>query len=398
MLDKEKHFIIHCIKKYTNHSLLDLSEGIISKYTLSKMYHGLLCKEKTYHQLLARLNLYYSEDIDIIKIDILFQHIYNCINNNDQKQILLQILKIEQIIQKHPSHIYFIELNFYLDLLKKHYIEKEEIIIPLTKLNTLPYLHIDIYKCILYVLCENAYYCANFKVLEEIILTFIQNIEDPVFSFFKSILLASNYEMNKVLFQYRNIKHLFIEENKHFQIFRFKLLIAQSYILKHPKKAKEYLDKIKILSEQIEITNEEISLLHYAYGIIHIYEKKYNDTFDCFTLAYHNTSLTKNVFIPYLYILSILLKRKTALYMYTNKQLLNKESEHLYRLYKQNKKSEMLLYSIHAFPQKICENPYYKALLPILKTILIDICEESRQYKKIIAFDYEINKYRKNYY
>ena len=256
MLDQEKNFIIQCIRKYSasKYNLSTLSEGIISKYTLSRMYHGLLCKEKVYHQLLARLQLYYTEDIDNLNIDILFQHIYHCIEINDIDAIIENIKTIEQIIQNHTSH-------FKKNLLEKIklllHIYKKEITISINKLNTLLYLNTSIYKSILYALCENAYYCANFQKVEEICTTFLQKEKDIIFTFWKTIPLAAQRKIDEVFLNYHNVQPLFLEENKLFHLFRYELLIAQTNIRKHPTKAEESLTKIKNLSNQIEINKEE---------------------------------------------------------------------------------------------------------------------------------------------
>lgn len=400
MNDVQKVFLIKCIRreiKKRNIMYKDMIENITDKYTISKLFNHHMWDEDLFHKILHRLDLYYDENADLIYCSVLASSLLLHLENNDVLKINTILQQYETLILKHSNHIFFIELNYYISILKDHFIHNKTLSCSLEDISSLTYFSMPFQTAIIHTICENALFHANINAIK----SFINNIRltkpNCMTNYFDMLLLQSekkNIEANNI---YRNYEHQFIENNDHYNLFRFYLLQLQKDIRKHPASCIARLNKLETKIDILQFHSKYNALIYFTYMILYIRENKYEVAY-----AYANKGMQEyphahDLFIPYYILLSIYLNKNINTSLFDTNAF-NHACITLYTLYESNNKKASLKFIINKFPKPVCENPCYETLIHILNKIVIKTAKTTQSYKCVMKFHNEYQKYNKNYY
>ena len=396
MKTNEKLLLNICIQKYAkNFSKKDLCEGIISKYTLSRMYHGYTCKDSTYHKLLEKMNYYYNHHYDLTLLFLQFKDLYNAILLMREEKIINILHKIKKHIYSHNTHILFIEVQDYFNLLSTHFIQNKNIQMCDINLKSLTYMPETIRAVLIHTLCENMLFQAKVENIKLIFTNYsIENDKNPLIDYWRMFLLQSRKNHIDAYTIYKNHKYIFLEENNFQQFFRFTIVHTTCNIHKKQSTCEKQLKQLEILFKRNIKTNRYEMYLYFTYAILYIHKNQYDLAYNYMLKAYASCTNTQSL-IPYLLLLSILLNKENN-YIISNENIhkINQACIHLWNLYKQNKLKEFLKFTVRTMPKICYENPYYESLIPILYEIVMDFALQTRCYKANIDFDVNVKIYK----
>ena len=398
MTDNEKRLLGNCIRKYRRSKFTqeELTKGICSKYTLSRLENGIHCKSKIYHELLYKLGYVYHDNFDIVNIQLLFKDIISSILINDITTVFNKIDCVETILNKYKSHIYFTEIKIFLSFLKVHY-SNQKIDFSLKDVEVLAYFDKSIRICTIHVLCENMMYFNDYINLKPFLRKFDLRLENHILTDF---FLMCDYQYEAQLIKthaiFKNHSHIFTEENNYFQSIRFHLVYALGYLHKNPDKALVMLDKIKTLKEKSMCTTDYFYIYYFAMIIYCSRKNHWLETYEYALHALENYPSFYAHFLPYIIILSLFLNKEVdARYLVYNNDLLSDACIDLYHMSKTypHPEKKMLAFINRYLTKYIGKNNSSIPFINVLRKEVIHLVEISFCYRSALVFDALIKKH-----
>lgn len=301
MNEFEKAFLNVCIykhrkKKYTQQQL---SEGICTKYTLSRLENGLLCKDKIYLQLLDRLGFYYEDHPDSLTVYVLIQDTLLQLETHHNDKVIQNILAIETILEAHPNNIFAVELQYYIHLMHIHYIDKQPITLHFNELITLSHFQNDFYIIFMHTICENLVFHYHIKTFIAFIETYKKEIHHVLLDYhvMKSYQIRSYVvDCDAIFKQYKN---KFIENNEHIHYFHYATTNALAYIHCDIHYALQLFEHLYKLAKKLTLHPFYRSHMYLGFVYIYTLTQAYDKALIYIEEAYFTCDTFFNSFIPY---------------------------------------------------------------------------------------------------
>lgn len=254
-----------CIQKirFGNLKQDELTEGICSKFTLSRIENGKIPSDvKIIDNLINRLNFTSKDVVDLTIVKSLLKHLQAEIEYNNVKEIISDINKLKEIIDRNANNILFLDYIILYRYLYTHYLLNERIQINEYDLNTLDY-HFDaFYTVIVSVLSENLLINGCIHEFIEFYGSLNKQSGNIILDFFLMVYLQYNGQTLRVNDIFNSHKDELNKDMKTYQLIRYYSVQSFCYIEYESEKALHNFNKILSVQEKYKKKN------HYIYIII----------------------------------------------------------------------------------------------------------------------------------
>lgn len=302
-----------CIQKirYGNLKQDELTDGICSKFTLSRIENGKIPSDvKIIDKLINRLNFTVKDVVDITIMKSLLKHLQAEIEYNNIKEIISDMNKIKEILDRNANNILFYDYTILYRYLYTHYILNERIQINEYDLNTLDY-HFDaFYTVIVSVISENL--LINGCIHEFI--EFFENLDKQsgniILDFFLIVYLQYHGQTLKVNDIFNSHKDELNKDMKTYQLIRYFSVQSLCYIEYEPEKALRNFNKILSVHEKYKKKNYYIYITIMGITSIYINKEDYHNAYQCYINFIKDFPQLIKYAIPYTIFLSFRVNEK----------------------------------------------------------------------------------------
>lgn len=276
-----KNFYVYlgkCIQKirYGNYNQNELTEGICSKFTLSRIENGKIPSDiKIIDKLIKRLNYTSKDVVDLTIMQSLLKHLEAEIEYNHVKEIISDINKMNTLIERNENNILFIDYKILYEYLNTHYIKNEYIHINEFDLNTLDFHNDAFYSVIVSVISENLLMNGFIHEFIQFFETLNRQSGNIILNFFQILYLQYNGQTLKVNDIFNLQKDELIRDMKTYQLIRYYSVQSLCYIEYEPEKALRNFHKILLLHEKCNRKNHYIYITIMGIAIIYINKEDY---------------------------------------------------------------------------------------------------------------------------
>lgn len=296
-----------CIQKirYGNLKQEELTEGICSKYTLSRIENGKIPSDvKIIDKLIDRLNYTVKDVVDLTIMNSLLKHLQAEIEYNNIKEIISDINKIKEIIDRNANNILFLDHIILYRYLYTHYIHNKPIHINEYDLNTIDY-HFDAFFTVMVsVISENL--LINGRIHEFV--QFYENLHkqngDIILDFLQMVYLQYNGQTLKVNDIFNSHKDELTQDMKTYQLIRYYSVQSLCYVEYEPEKALCCFNKILSLQEKYNKKNHYMYIIIMGITFIYINKEDYQTAYQYYIDFIKEYPRLINYAIPYIIFLS----------------------------------------------------------------------------------------------
>lgn len=297
----DKDFLNDCIIKYRKGKFTQsqLCERLCSKYTLSRLENGLHCKDSLYHQLLNRLGYTFDDYIESISVFVIMKDTLTQMIEGNRLKISENIIRLENMLSKYTHHIKVKELQFYIQMMRQHYIEETIITISIQDCITLSHYQNDYYLVFMNTICENLLFYNNLKGFIIFMNTYKRDVHHILLDYY----LMRYYQCQDRVVEsdelFKQYKNKFIENNDHTHYFQYLTIESLSYISSDVNHSISLLKELYTLSKSIALHPFYTTGMHMGFLYLCILNNKHHEAIDIIEEAYLQCDRFFDLFIPY---------------------------------------------------------------------------------------------------
>lgn len=313
---KSKDFYVYlgkCIQKirYGNLKQDELTEGICSKFTLSRIENGKIPSDvKIIDKLIERLNFTVKDVVDLTIMKSLLKHLQAEIEYNNIKEIISDINKIKEIIDRNANNILFLDYIILYRYLYTHYVHNERIQINEYDLNTLDY-HFDaFYTIIVSIISENLLINGYIHEFIEFYESLHKQSGNIILDFFLMVYLQYHGQTLKVNDIFNSHKDELTQDMKTYQLIRYYSVQSLCYIEYESEKALRNFNKILSVQEKYKKKNHYIYITILGMTSIYINREDYRLSYEYYVKFIKEYPKLIRYAIPYIIFLSFRIDEK----------------------------------------------------------------------------------------